>query len=192
MKLIVIHGPPAAGKLTVANALAEKTNFKVFHNHLTIDCIRPVIDFGTEAFWRLSVKIRCDVIAEAARNDINVIQTFVYGKGEDEQYFADIIAAAEENGGEVHIVLLRCENEERKRRMVDESRIRLGKLTDPNSDDTAHLRVDVSSPLPGREKETLVIDTTNVSPEEASELIIERFGLSNPLSDSDPATPTHP
>jgi dephospho-CoA kinase len=67
MKLIIIHGPPAAGKLTVSNAIAEKTGFKVFHNHQSIDCIRSVIEFGTEAFWRLSVQIRSLVIAEAAR-----------------------------------------------------------------------------------------------------------------------------
>jgi len=35
MKLVFIYGPPAVGKLTVANALAKVTGFKVFHNHLT-------------------------------------------------------------------------------------------------------------------------------------------------------------
>ena len=51
MKLIIIYGPPAAGKLTVANAIAERTGIKVFHNHLSIDCVKPVIEFGTPAFW---------------------------------------------------------------------------------------------------------------------------------------------
>ncbi len=39
MRLIVIHGAAADGKLTVANEIAERTRFKVFHNHLTIDSI---------------------------------------------------------------------------------------------------------------------------------------------------------
>ena len=39
MKLIFIYGAPAAGKLTVANEIARQTGFKVFHNHLSIDCI---------------------------------------------------------------------------------------------------------------------------------------------------------
>ena len=177
MKLIIIHGPPAAGKLTVANALAEKTGFRVFHNHLTIDCVKPVIDFGTEAFWRLNVKIRCDVIAEAANEGIDVIQTFVYAKGPDDENFADFISAVEDRGGEVHLVLLHCENEERKRRIVDESRVRIGKLTDPSTVDTSHLRHDLLSPFPGREQETLVIDTTNSPPGATADRIIEHFRL---------------
>jgi tRNA uridine 5-carbamoylmethylation protein Kti12 len=53
MELIIIHGPPAAGKLTVANEVAKLTGFKVFHNHLSIDCVKPVFEFGSEAFWRI-------------------------------------------------------------------------------------------------------------------------------------------
>ena len=177
MKLIIIHGPPAAGKLTVANAIAEKTAFKVFHNHLSIDCIRSVFEFGTDAFWRLSVQIRCLVIAEAARQGVDMIQTFVYGKGPDDQYFANIVASAEDNGGEVHIVLLNCENEERKKRIVNESRVRLRKLTDPTSVDTQHLRMDIFSPFPERENKTLIIDTTDLTPEESAGRIIEHFRL---------------
>jgi len=65
MKLIIIHGPPAAGKLTVANALSLRTYFKVFHNHLTIDCTEPVFEFGTDAFWEINLRLRVEVIAEA-------------------------------------------------------------------------------------------------------------------------------
>ena len=178
MKLIIIHGPPAAGKLTVANALAERTGFKVFHNHLSIDCVKPVIEFGTDAFWRVNVKVRCDIIAEAAREGVDVIQTFVYAKGPDDEHFSHIIAAAEDHGGKVHLVLLHCENEERKRRIVDESRTRLGKLTDPDSVDTSHERNDLLSPFPGRE--TLSIDNTGVPPSDVAEQIIRAFGLPTP------------
>jgi len=157
--------------------LSEKPDFRVFHNHLSIDCIRPVIPFGTEAFWRVSVQIRSIVIAEAARSDIDMIQTFVYAKGADDDYFSELIAAAEENDGEVHIVLLHCENDERKRRIADESRVRMGKLIDPSTVDTSHLRNDLLSPFPERERETLIIDTTSVTPEIAAERIIEHFRL---------------
>ena len=45
MKLIVIYGPPAAGKLTVAKELSKLTGFKVLHNHITIDLIDHFIGF---------------------------------------------------------------------------------------------------------------------------------------------------
>jgi len=52
MKLVFIYGSPAAGKLTVAYEVAARTGFKVFHNHLTINCVRPIFDFGTPPFAR--------------------------------------------------------------------------------------------------------------------------------------------
>src|SRR5687768_11271742 len=106
MKLIIIHGPPAAGKLTVANEVAGLTGFKVFHNHLSIDCVKPVFEFGSEAFWRIVLTIRAETIAEAAREGIDILHTFCYAKGTDDENLARLIAAAEDNGGEVHMVLL--------------------------------------------------------------------------------------
>ena len=51
--LVYLDGPPAAGKLTVATALAERTGYRLFHNHLTVDALAPVFGFGTPAFERL-------------------------------------------------------------------------------------------------------------------------------------------
>jgi len=175
MKLIIIHGPPAAGKLTVANALSMRTWFKVFHNHLTIDCTEPVFGFGTDVFWDINLKLRCEVIAEATRNDIDLIHTFCYEKGKDDQRFRDLIAAAEDNGGEAHTVLVHCRDDVRKDRIVAESRVRMRKLTDPDSVETSQQRNDLLSPLPGRE--TLVIDTSDISPDESATRIIEYFGI---------------
>ena len=79
MKLIMIYGSPAVGKLTTANAIAEKTDFKVFHNHLTISAVKPVFEFGTAPFWKLVHLFRIETIAEAARENVNLIYTFFIG-----------------------------------------------------------------------------------------------------------------
>jgi hypothetical protein len=180
MKLIIIHGPPAAGKLTVANELARRTHFKVFHNHLSIDCVKPVFDFGTLPFLRLVERIRFDMIAEAARENVDLIHTFVYASGEDDLHYARLIASAEDNGGEVHLVLLVCEDDERRQRIVSESRVQIGKLTDPGAIDTQRERYDLLSPLAGRE--TLIIDTTNIAPREAAIKIIRHYRLNGPIN----------
>lgn len=179
MKLIIIHGAPAVGKLTVANEVARLTGFKVFHNHLTIDCVKPVFEFGSEPFWRIVAKLRVETIAEAARAGIDVMHTFCYAKGADDNHFADLIAAAEDNGGEVHTVLLLCRDDARRERIANESRAKIGKLTDPDSVTRSREVHDLESPLPGRE--TLVIDTSDISPAEAAVRIIEQFGLEREL-----------
>ena len=111
MKLIFIYGPPAAGKLTVANEIAKRTGFKVFHNHLSIDAIEPIFEFGTESFFKLVSTIRSETVAEAARQNVSLIYTFCYAKGSDDEHVKQITEIAEENGGEVNFVLLTAKRE---------------------------------------------------------------------------------
>lgn len=174
MKLIIIYGPPAAGKLTVGTQIARKTGYKLFHNHISIDCVKTVFEFGTPVFWDVVGFVRAGMIAEAARQGIDLVHTFCYELEVDDDHFLRLIAAAEDNGGEVHLVLLRCDERERKARIGNESRVKIGKLTDPTSFDRKK-QIELSTPLPGRE--TLIIDTTSVPPDEAAMEIIGHFGL---------------
>jgi len=177
MTLIIIHGPPAAGKLTVANALSLRTYFKVFHNHLSIDFTEPVFEFGTPGFWEINVKLRCEVIAEATRRDIDLIHTFCYAKDLDDEYYRQLVAAAQDNGGKVHAVYVNSRDEIRKQRIGDASRVTMRKLTDPASVDRQRGEDLLFSVHPDFEDKTLVIDTSDISPDEAATVIIERFDL---------------
>lgn len=173
--MLLIHGPPAAGKLTVSRELAARTGYKVFHNHISIDCVKTVFEFGTPAFWRVVKIIREETFAEAAREGISLIHTFCYAKGDDDEQYRRMIECVEENGGEVNSVLLFCDDETRRRRIIADDRKQIGKLTDPDSIDTPREKVDLFSPLPG--KETLIIDTTAVAPVDAAARIIEHYRL---------------
>ena len=173
MKLIIIHGPPAAGKLTVGSEISRLTGYKLFHNHVSIDCVKTVFEFGSPAFWRVIGFIRVGMIVEAAREGINLIHTFCYEFAVDDEHFSKLISAAEDNGGEVHIVLLVCDDEERRRRISNESRVKVGKLTDPGT--IGRKNIELTSPFPGRE--TLIIDTTGKPPEKTALEILQYFRL---------------
>jgi RNase adaptor protein for sRNA GlmZ degradation len=175
MKLILIYGAPAAGKLTVANEIAAQTDFKVFHNHLTIDAIAPIFPFGSESFWRLVHQFRIETVAEAARAGVDLIYTFCYAKDSDDAHVRLVTKAVEENGGEIHFVLLRCERHELEKRLVNESRKRFGKLKDVGILSELLEKNDLFSTVP--ERESLIIENTNLSAKQAAKKIVEHFDL---------------
>lgn len=176
MRLVLIYGPPAAGKLTVASSLAASTGFRLFHNHLTVDCVGAVFDFGTAPFVRLVDKIRIDLIEEAAREKIDgLIFTFVYANPQDNRFIDRITSAVERHGGEVCFVQLYCDARRLEERVVAESRRKFGKIGTVETLKEVMGRYELFSAVPGREG--LSIDNTDLPAEEAVSRIKARFDL---------------
>ena len=44
MKLVIIFGPHAVGKMTVGQELAKRTGLKLFHNHMTIEVVSDLFE----------------------------------------------------------------------------------------------------------------------------------------------------
>lgn len=175
MRLIFIYGPPAVGKLTVAGEIAALTDYKVFHNHLSIDCIEPVFEFGTPPFYKLIEKIRLDVISEAARENVSLIYTFCYAKDLDDPHVEKVLKAVEEHGGEVCFVLLRCRREELEQRVVEESRKKFGKANNLGILNELLDKYELFQPVNARP--SLVVDNSDLSPQEAARRIVSHFKL---------------
>jgi RNase adaptor protein for sRNA GlmZ degradation len=179
MRLLFIYGSPAVGKLTVANEIAAQTDFRVFHNHLSIDCVEPVFEFGSKSFGKLINLIRVETIREAARENVNLIYTFCYAKNLDDAHVKKITEVTEENGGEVCFVLLKADRGALDERVTEESRKNLGKAKTVEMMDFFHETYDLMSPVPDRE--SLIIDNTNLSAAETARQIIEHFNLAKPV-----------
>src|ERR1051325_8251746 len=99
MKLIFIHGAPAVGKLTVATELARLTGFRLFHNHLTVDLVSAIFDFGSEPFVELREEIWLAVFHEAARRDVSLIFTFAPERTVRDRFIQEAIQRIESAGG---------------------------------------------------------------------------------------------
>ena len=82
MSLVVIFGPAAVGKMTVAQHLAEIAEVAVFHNHMTIDLVLPFFDFGTAPYKRLVGEFRTRILEEAAGAGRSVAFTVCWGMDE--------------------------------------------------------------------------------------------------------------
>jgi hypothetical protein len=176
MKLIFLYGPPASGKLTVGMGLAALTNYKLFHNHASIDLVSSIFPKGSRAFHKLVEKIRIDFITEAAREKLDgLIFTFCYAHPQDKRFVDHITRIVEESGGEVCFVHLCCDKGVLKDRIDSSSRKMFGKITSAEKLEQVLEECDFFTPIPGRPK--LIIDTSNLTPEEASREIVSRYGL---------------
>src|SRR5207244_4992794 len=96
-----------SGKLTVGTELAKLTGFKLFHNHVSIQFVQSIFEFGTKTFWRLTDKYRMEMLEAAAKEGIDTIFTLVYSKDdEDDQFVKQVIKNVRSRGGQVLFVRL--------------------------------------------------------------------------------------
>jgi len=84
MTLLFVFGPPAVGKMAVGRAIAQASDFRLFHNHATIEPLLDVFDYGTPAFFRLNGEMRHRILEEAAAADVNLVQTYAWALDEPE------------------------------------------------------------------------------------------------------------
>jgi shikimate kinase len=170
MKLIILYGPPAVGKLTVGQELAKLTGFRLFHNHLAIDLAHEIYEWGNPAFFTLVHQIRTIVVVSAVESETSLILTFFYtGAANEDMFFKLVIELVEKAGGEVDFVHLTAPDEVLLERVTSKSRKQFGKLTTKDSL-IETLRVNKRAIIDYRHHKT--IDIANLAPSEVAKQIM--------------------
>ncbi len=108
MELLFIYGPAAVGKLTIGRELAKITGFRLFHNHLIVDAVMAVFDFGSEPFIKLREQIWLSVFKEAAEQNVSLIFTFSPERTIRTTFIQETLDAVESSGGKVRFIQLTC------------------------------------------------------------------------------------
>lgn len=175
MKFIIIYGPPAVGKLTTAKELAAITGYKLFHNHMSVDVVRSLYEFGVPKFWKLVRDVRTMLIESAAEDDIDLIFTFVYDAGTDDELIKSYMKIVEDRGGEVLLVQLLTSKDNLKARVSEESRKEFKKMTSPESLQKWFDEYKLFEEIP--ERKSLVIDNSNMSAKEVAQKIVDEYKL---------------
>lgn len=79
MNLILIFGPSAVGKMSVGRELCKKLDYKLFHNHMTIEPLLQIFDFNSASFQKLNSKFRRGIFEEVAKSSLpGFIITFAW------------------------------------------------------------------------------------------------------------------
>jgi hypothetical protein len=131
MNFVFLHGPPATGKYTIGRELAAITRYRFFHNHLVVDALLAVFDFGSPAFIELREGNWRDVFVRAAHERIpGLIFTFNSENTVSQEFIDWIFAGLPALGVTVHSVALTATEPELERRLSGTSRRDFRKLTD--------------------------------------------------------------
>jgi 2-phosphoglycerate kinase len=179
MKLIFIYGPPGVGKLTVAQELAKMTGYKLFHNHLTVDLVYAVFDFGTRPFIELREKIWMMVFQRAKEEGVTgVIFTFAPEGSVPGYFIPDVIKLIEDDQNTIHFVELTCHPEELRKRIVNPSRSKFAKGMSSDNVEKYYQRNHLIPAAVHARKFT--IDNTALSSQETAIRIATHYALIEP------------
>ena len=175
MKLIVIYGPPASGKLTTAKELSKLTGYKIFHNHLTVDLLTTIIPFGEGDFFKLSDKLRSDMYRLAVKNNVSLISTFCYDKNTDKKFIDNMVKAYRNRQGQVHFVKLECHKDTLFKRVKHPSKKQYKKVKTKKSLHACFKKYDLFNTM--HKYKSLIIDNTRMSAKKTAQKIKEHYKL---------------
>lgn len=187
MRLLLILGPPAVGKMTVGRAVAARSSYRLFHNHHTIELLLDVFDYGTPAFSTLNGEFRRRVVEEAAASGTDLIFTVVMSMDQvEDAEFLERFAAPYDAASEVAVVELVAGLDTRLARNHTEHRLAEKRSKRDLAWSDANVRAMEAdhrmTSEPGRDAPVerllarwphLVIDNTDLSADETAERILE-------------------
>lgn len=186
MKLVLIFGPQAVGKMTVGQELAKITGLKLFHNHMSIELVTPIFDYGTKEGQRLVTLFRKEIFEAVAKSDLEgLIFTYVwaFNHPSDWDYVNEVCQIFESKGGKVYFVELEAELAERLERNKSPHRLE-HKPTKRNIEwSESNLRKSLEkyrlNSIEGEitKEEYIRINNTKLSAEEVAKVIKEKFKL---------------
>lgn len=183
MKLVLLFGNAAVGKMTVGQELTKITDLRLFHNHMTIEPVLEVFgEFNSAAISRM----REVVFEEFAKSDrYGLIFTFMWAfdQPSDWEYVCRIVEVFEARGAEIYYVELIASQEVRLQRNVTENRLKnKASKRDVESSNRRLIEDDNKYRCESFEGEIpfqnyLRIDNTDLSAADAARKIQEYFGF---------------
>jgi len=178
VRLIFIYGLPATGKLTVARELVSITGYKLFHNHLVVDMLLSVFEFGSAPFVALREETWLSVFRHACESGLpGLIFTFNPESTVRPEFIQSVLNTI---CCDVDFVELTCPLAELKNRLDSPSRREHRKLTAMALFE--QLYADGCFDSSYMPKPRLTLDTSSYSPIEAATEIARVLGIAKGLA----------
>ena len=183
--LIIVCGPQAVGKMTVAESLRDKLKYNMMMNHDSIELSDRIFGFATPAQRELNAAVREKAFELAVKYNVDLIFTYVcaFNVPEDCAYLAKLRDQFEQSGGKFYFIELSASLEERLAR--NETPHRLERKASKR--DVAWSRDNILRDMERYRLNTeegeylfenhMKIDNTNLTPDQVADMVIEKYGL---------------
>ncbi len=178
MKLVIIVGSGAVGKMTVGQELMKMTDLRLFHNHMMIE---PVIDIFGYFHGGVTQKLREVIFEEFLKSDnAGMIFTFLWAfdMPSDKEYIMEVASKFDE----VYCVELVADQAVRLQRNATENRLKnKASKRDIETSNQRLLNEEryrlVSEPGEIPFENYMRIDNTSIDAQTAAKMIKENFNL---------------
>jgi hypothetical protein len=175
MKIIFLYGLPATGKLTIAELLTARTGYKLFHNHMVVDMLLNIFDFGAKPFVELREELWLSIVEQCTRTEAGLVFTFTPEHTVRPTFIPELQRVVATANADLHFVELTCTPGIISGRIGSASRHRYKKLTSPRIfNDLYSIGAFTTQNIPRPE---LSLDTSQLTPEESADCIIQRLRL---------------
>ena len=179
--LVIVCGPQAVGKMTVAESLRDKLRYNMMMNHDSIEMSDKIFGFGTPAQKEFNAIFREKAFELAVKHNVDLIFTYVcaFEVPQERGYLTSLAELFKINGGEFYFVELsadlatRLERNETPHRMECKASKRDVAWSKTNllKDATNH-RLNLEDGEIWFDNH-IKIDNTNLHPDEVADMVIE-------------------
>lgn len=183
--LIIVCGPQAVGKMTVAESLRDKLKYNMMMNHDSIEMSDKIFGFGTPAQKEFNAVFREKAFELAVKHNVDLIFTYVcaFELPQEREYLTSLADLFQSNGGQFYFVELsaslevrleRNETPHRMERKASKRDIAWSKADLLKDTENHRLNSDEGEVWFGNH---MKIDNTNLCPDEVADMVIEKFKL---------------
>ena len=183
MKLVLLVGDSAVGKMTVGQELAKLTGLRLCHNHMTIE---PVVEVFGRFDGRITQRLREVIFEEFAKSELyGMIYTFMWAFNYRSylDYIEHMCDIFRRYNAEIYVAELYAPLEIRLQRNVSENRLK-HKPSRRDTEASNRWLVDSHSKYRCISNENEIpfenhikIDNSALPPETVAQMIKERFDL---------------
>lgn len=183
--LIIVCGPQAVGKMTVAESLRDKLKYNMMMNHDSIEVSDRIFGFATPAQREFNAVFREKAFELAVKHRVDLIFTYVcaFELPQEKAYLKKLESMFTEKGGAFYFVELSADLETRLQRNETPHRMeRKASKKDVTWSKANLLRDAAKHRLNSEEDEIwfehhIKIDNTNLTPDEVADMVIDGFDL---------------